>query len=127
MTASKTTTKRTRKVPSRLLTLATLVKKGACPIQRARFQDLFGESVRVTEALCEKHTSDFMFTWAIRNLLPRGLQELADRREIVAHRRLCAHDTFDNMEGREKFKRYRARLFARLYIQAGRRHAEEPT
>ena len=54
---------------SRILTLATLKKKGACAGQAALFRAKFGRSVEITEALCIEHAADFSWRWAVDNLL----------------------------------------------------------
>ncbi len=41
----------------------------ACPEQIELFEQHFGQSVTVTEALCLKHAGDFAFEWAAARLL----------------------------------------------------------
>lgn len=55
--------------PSRVLTLATLKRKGACADQRALFRAKFGAAVVVTEALCVEHAAAFSWSWGAENLL----------------------------------------------------------
>ena len=54
---------------SRILLLQTLIDKGACSSQVAIFRAKFGESVVVTEALCESVAGIFDWSWAARELL----------------------------------------------------------
>ncbi|MBP8231753.1 MAG: hypothetical protein KAY22_05565 [Rhizorhabdus sp.] len=54
---------------SRILTLADLVRVGACSQARERFAELFGESVNVTAELAERYASDFDFGFAARAFL----------------------------------------------------------
>ena len=51
------------------ITLEQLRAEKACPDQLAKFQELFGNSVEVTQELCIRHASDFDFGWAARHLL----------------------------------------------------------
>jgi cell division septum initiation protein DivIVA len=49
-----------------IITLAQL--RTACRSQRDRFEELFGDSVEITEALAVHHASDFDWEWAAENL-----------------------------------------------------------
>ena len=59
----------------RTLTLTQLKAAGACPSAIARFEQLFGDQVGITKALCVKHASDFNFGWAARHLLGDAARE----------------------------------------------------
>ena len=52
------------------VTADMLRAKGACPDQVARFVEITGGSVEITEALCIAHAEKFDWFWAARNLLP---------------------------------------------------------
>lgn len=54
---------------SRILKLSTLVKFGACPQQRILFKAKFGDSARVTPALCRRVAGLFSWDWGVNNLL----------------------------------------------------------
>ena len=54
---------------TRTLTLATLRARGACREQVALFKAKFGNSVKITEALCVEHSTEFSWGWAASNLL----------------------------------------------------------
>jgi hypothetical protein len=54
---------------SRILHLKTLQELDACADQVRLFRKCFGESIRVTKALCVKVAQDFNFDWAAQNLL----------------------------------------------------------
>ena len=76
---------------SRTLTLATLVRKGACREQREKFAKLFGKSVEITEALCAEHANEFNWDWAARNLLSASASARAAYDAAVAPA-LAAYD-----------------------------------
>jgi hypothetical protein len=59
----------TNQEKSRVLTLATLKRKGACVDQVALFRANFGTQVKVTAMLCEQHAGFFDWDWSSRNLL----------------------------------------------------------
>src|SRR6202142_3423436 len=54
---------------SKILKLATLIELHACTSQKDLFKEKFGESVEITETLCEGVATLFDFDWAARNLL----------------------------------------------------------
>jgi hypothetical protein len=54
---------------SKILKLATLIELHACTSQTDLFKERFGESVEITETLCEGVATLFDFDWAARNLL----------------------------------------------------------
>ena len=66
-----------------IVTLKQLKAKGACVAQVRKFEELFGASVEVTEALCQKHAEDFDFAWATR-LLPAPAQKAFDEAMALA-------------------------------------------
>ena len=51
------------------ITVKKLKALGACKDQVKLFQDLFGPSVVVTEALCIQHAQEFSWGWAAQNFL----------------------------------------------------------
>ena len=67
---------------SRILHLKALTDLGACAGAVKVFRKRFGESVRVTEALCIKAAQDFDFGWAARHLLSESAW--ADYRRVTA-------------------------------------------
>ena len=54
---------------ARVLTLARLVKAGACQPQVDLFKQHFGKSVEVTEEVCLAHASEFSWGWAANHFL----------------------------------------------------------
>ena len=54
---------------SRILTLQTLINKGACSSQVELFRSMFGKQVRVTQKLCASVADKFDFRWAASHLL----------------------------------------------------------
>src|ERR1700690_3069714 len=54
---------------SKILKLATLIELHACTSQTDLFKERFGESVEITETLCEGVATLFDFDWAAGNLL----------------------------------------------------------
>jgi hypothetical protein len=60
------------------ITLKSLQRLHACKPQVALFQELFGESVEVTEELCVKHARDFDWCWAAEHLLTKTQQGVYD-------------------------------------------------
>ena len=102
-------------IPGRILTLATLRKKGACASQRRLFKRRFGDRVRVTEAGCESVAIEFSFSWAASHLLSP---------QAYLH---CGRDSgpirADYASGRiswDESRRALARAFARAYIADGK-------
>ncbi len=69
---------------ARKLTLARLVKAGACTDARTKFKTLFGRSVMVTAALCEEHAGEFDWAWAARHLLTPAARVEYDRVTALA-------------------------------------------
>lgn len=53
----------------RTLTLAKLVEKSACIVQRDLFRRHFGDSVKITQDTVKSVASDFNWKWAAENLL----------------------------------------------------------
>jgi hypothetical protein len=97
---------------SRVLKLATLVELGACKSQTDLFKEKFGESVRVTEKLCEKVAALFNFDWAARHLLTA--QACAEYERV----RALARAEYERVtaQARAEYERVRAPAFAKLYI-----------
>lgn len=98
---------------SRPLTSRQLRAAFACNSQQKLFVELFGKEVKVTEAKCVKHATDFQFAWAIRHLLPYGSpgrdQALAKLERVES----------SNWNGRMSYARYKRRcavIFARAYL-----------
>ena len=56
------------------ITTELLISKGACDIQVNLFSELFGESVKVTFAGCDRVACKFNWDWAAFNLLPYPAQ-----------------------------------------------------
>jgi hypothetical protein len=69
---------------SRVLTLSTLRKYGACSGEVTLFRNLFGERVEVTEELCLIHADNFSFNWAACRLLSDAAREDYARARDVA-------------------------------------------
>ena len=77
----------------RILTLKTLESLDACSRQRYLFRSKFGDSVEITESLCESVASDFDWSWAAQNLL--SAPALAEYNRVCApalaeYNRVCA-------------------------------------
>lgn len=109
---------------SRPLTLADLVRIGACGSARECFAKLFGESVEGTEELAEKYAHEFDFDFAARGLLGSTARAEYERIHDVARaeyeRNLnVAYEEFGRIRAaaRAECERTCARTFARLYIQ----------
>ena len=52
------------------ITIARLKELGACRGQVRLFEETFGPSVIVTEALCAEHADKFSWIWVAVNFLP---------------------------------------------------------
>ena len=75
----------------RILTLKTLESLDACSRQRYLFRSKFGDSVEITESLCESVASDFDWSWAAQNLL--SAPALAEYNRV----RAAAWDEYDRV------------------------------
>ena len=60
------------------ITVKQLKALGACEDQVKLFQDLFGPSVVVTEALCVQHAQKFSWGWAAQNFLSAPARKAYD-------------------------------------------------
>jgi hypothetical protein len=109
---------------SRILHLKTLQEHGACTDQVKLFRKRFGESVRVTEALCVKVAEDFDFDWAAQHLLT-PTKAWAEYKRVEApawaeYDRVMAPAwaEYERVEALAwaEYKRVRARAFARGYL-----------
>jgi hypothetical protein len=67
---------------SRILHVQTLIDKGACLSQVKLVRKTFGESVRVTVALCARMATQFQWEWAATHLLSADM--LADYKAAIA-------------------------------------------
>lgn len=79
--------------PSRVLTLTTLERKGACANQLALFRAKFGDSVLVTEALCVEHAATFNWSWGVDNLLTAPARAAYEAGAVAAFARAYINDT----------------------------------
>ena len=77
---------------SKILKLATLVELGACESQTGLFKEKFGESVQVTEELCEKVAALFDFDWAARHLLTAPARAEYERVRALARAEYARRD-----------------------------------
>ena len=89
---------------SKVLKLATLVELGACESQTGLFKEKFGESVRVTEKLCEKVAALFDLNWAARHLLTAPARAEYERVRAPA----CAEYERVRAQACAQFERVRA-------------------
>ena len=97
---------------SRVLTLATLIDKGACSSQVDLFRSRFGESVEVTAELCASVAAVFDWDWAARNLLSPPAWAEYERVRAPAwaeHERVTA-------PALAEYERVRAASWAQSYI-----------
>ena len=76
---------------ARTLHISQLHAIGACAEQVERFQELFGESVDVTEALCLAHFDKFDWSFAVKLLSPAGRAEYKRVRglALAEYNRVC--------------------------------------
>ena len=82
---------------SRVLTVQTLIDKGACSSQVELFRSMFGEQVRVTQKLCASVADKFDFIWAASHLLSAPA--------LAEYERACA-------PARAEYERVRASAWA---------------
>ncbi len=96
----------------RILYLSTLVEKKACTKQVDLFQELFGESVTVTEKRAVSVADKFAWHWATDKLLSRtALDEYNKARQT-------ALDEYEKKRRTawDEYCKFRAKTFANLYI-----------
>jgi hypothetical protein len=107
-----------------ILTLQTLIEKGACANQVDLFRLKFGESVEVTEELCVSVAHDFDFGWAGRQLLSPAARRAYEKAETAAGRAYekaeapawCAYEKAKAAAWRA-YEKAKAAAFARAYIR----------
>ena len=97
---------------SRVLTLATLIDKGACSSQVDLFRSRFGESVEVTAELCASVAAVFDWDWAARNLLSPPAWAEYERVRAPA----WAEDERVTAPASAEYERVRATAWAQSYI-----------
>ena len=97
---------------SRILTLKTLKRKGACIDQLELFEATFGKSAEVTVELAVKHASQFNFGWAACNLLTAAA--LAEYEKA----RAAARAAYEKARAAAfaEYEKARAAAFAEAYI-----------
>lgn len=106
----------------KILSLQTLIDKGACLSQVELFREKFGESVEVTESLANQVVHEFDFDWAARHLLSTPTYK--------EYKKLCApaYEEYKKMRdlvykeyktvcglAYEEYKKVCAIAFAKLY------------
>ena len=70
------------------LTADTLRKEGACANQVARFVEITGGEVEITETLCLKYASEFDWDWVARRLLTGTAWKVYDEARAPARKTL---------------------------------------
>ena len=99
-----------------ILTLQTLIDKGACPEQVKKFRRKFGKQVNVTVKLCQSVAKDFDWGWAARNLLPAPIWAEYNRQ----HAPLYAEYQRQHAPIRAEYARQRALIWAEYERQRAR-------
>ena len=101
------------------ITVKQLKALGACEDQVKLFQDLFGPSVVVTEALCVQHAQKFSWGWAAHNFLSAPALK-AYRKAVAPARKAYKAYRKAVAPASKAYKAYReaiARAFGRLAEQ----------
>ncbi len=88
------------------ITAGQLERAGACRDVVLRFCDLFGDEVRVTEALARKHSAEFDWDWAAHRLL-----RTATAREAYEKAKTPAWEAYEKAT---------ATAWARAYLEQAR-------
>ena len=99
----------------RVLTYQTLAEKGACLEQCDLFRELFGESVEVTEDLCESVYDRFSWDWAAARLVPCDVLDEYKRARQPSWNAYVDASGESLKAAWEKLLRTSARAFARAY------------
>lgn len=83
-----------------IITTDMLCTKGACADQVARFIEITGGEVEVTEAFCLAHAQEFAWTWAACHLLSGGAGMAYYEADIIAWKATTTHKAYHEAQAR---------------------------